>query len=125
MPGWIIERFNGEEVHIHFWDFATDAIEDALRERCRRNGWNLTARTRDDSLVKRHLFISKEGRSLLRIHTTSCSTPSDSYICVHLQPDDASLDLLVDLFRDNLDSGDVAIYGKIYKTAPLRRPAAA
>ena len=124
MPSWAIDRFDGEDVHIHLGDFATGAIVGALRERCRRNGWTLSAKTCTDSLVERHLFISKGGKPLLRMHNTSCSTPGDSYICVHLRPDDAPLCMLVDLFKHNIGPEDLAYYRKIFKAAPRRRTSA-
>jgi len=122
MPSWAIDRFDGEEVHIHLGDFAIGAIVESLRERCRHKGWTLAARTCKGPLVERHLFISKEGTPLLRMHNTSCSTPGDSYICVHLRPEDAPLNTLVDLFRYHILSEDVAYYRKIFKAAPRRRP---
>jgi hypothetical protein len=114
MPAWAIERSLDDEVQIHLWDFAVRAIEPRLREHCRRKGLDLTARRCKDSLVARHLFISKGGKPLLRMHTTFCSVPGDSSICVHLRPDAPSLGLLVDLFKFQMGPEDMAYYRKIY-----------
>jgi len=128
MPSWTIERFEGEEVHIHLFDFATHAIENSLRKYCGRKKLDFSEEIIDDYLPARHLCISKGGKPLLRLHNTSCSTESDSYICVHLQADDAALKTLLDLFRYHITSEDVAFYRKIYKEAHhalRKRPPAA
>jgi hypothetical protein len=117
MPCWIIERFDGEEVHIHLWDYATDAIEDSIRRYCNTKKLDYSEDFTDDLLPTKHLCISKGGKALLRIHNTSCSTDADPFICAHLQVDDAAARTLLRLFSLSIYPKDMAFYRKIYKEA--------
>ena len=115
MPFWIIDRFEGDEVHIHFFDYATDAIEDSLRSECRNKGYGFSARTTEDISRARMLSVSKDGRTLARLHNTSCSTKSEPFICVHVPGNDDGITMLVDLFRQSIRPDALTFYARAYK----------
>jgi hypothetical protein len=115
MPPWIIEGFDGEEVHIHLWDYAVAAIENSIRRYCSTKKLDFSEEFTKDPFPTRQLCISKGGKTLVRIHDTTCSTATDSFICAHLKADDAATRTLLRLFSLSISPTDVAFYRKLYK----------
>ena len=130
MPCWIIERFDAgerppaaaggllaDEVHIHIWDYAIEAIEDYLREFCAQNKLELSVEAVRDRWSGKRLCISQDGRPLLRMHDTACSTNSDPFICVHLKPDDAAIRTLLAMFENAICPKSLTFYEMLYRQA--------
>jgi hypothetical protein len=115
MPCWIIERIDGDEFHVHLWDYATGAIEDSIRKFCAQKKLDFSAEIVKDPLPERHLCISKNGQPLLRMHNTSCSTNADPFICVHLRQDDKAIKTLLVLFEISFYPESLTFYQKLYR----------
>jgi len=117
MPCWIIERMDGDEVHVHLWDYATEAIEESLRNFCAKNKLELSAEVVENPLPERRLCISRNGKPLLQMHNTPCSMPDDFFICVHLRPDGPAIRTLLVLFEISIDPESLAFHRKLYRQA--------
>jgi len=117
LPDWIIEKIEGEEVHIHLWDFGVEGIANYIRKYCERKKLEFSSEISDDSFHRGYTYIciSKDGKSVLRLHNTICSTRMNPYVCVHLQVEDIALKTLLDLFDDHIELKDVVAYRKYYK----------
>ena len=117
LPCWIIERIDGEEIYIHLLDFKVGGITKYIRKYCERIKLDFLTEISNDPTHKgyRYISISKNGKPLLQLHDTTCSTRTNPYICVHLQAENIALKTLLDLFRRHIKSKDILIYRKFYK----------
>jgi hypothetical protein len=114
LPYWIIEKFEGETVHIHFFDFRIEAIEEHLQQYCKPKQLDFSIEFTDEILPEKNLCINKKEKPLLRLHDTSCSTAYDPYICVHLRLENDSLGLFLKMFRLQMCLEDLEMYRQIY-----------
>lgn len=94
-PCWCVEKYKSPELmYIHFWDFALDRMRHVIKKYCGKNRLRPTDET-EELFQRAMLAIYFKDKKILEMHDSTCSTPSNPYICFHTTLDPKALKFLV------------------------------
>ena len=121
-PSWCIECYDNRNdlVHIHFLDFGMDGMKNIFEAYSKNKGLKFSEGKREKYFIPEGIYhISSNGKRIMSMHDTLCSTLQKPYICVHTTTDRKAIELLLSMpiWQDEcpvIKQRDLESYRKLY-----------